>query len=184
MVLTIIRGHRLEGFLNGLKPCPPEFLPSKNKLAKPVISTGICDKSATTIEDLYGAHSRANMEDLRTKLTTVRKGSQSMTNYLKQKRLWVDTLALAGEVMTIHDKLLRGNVLSDLCAEYLTIVVPLEVRSTLSWEELSSTLLSFDSKLERLTSLSTNSKQLENLTANIAQKPYGLGFNSNHDRGI
>ena len=28
MVATVIRGHRLDGYINGLKPCPPEFLTS------------------------------------------------------------------------------------------------------------------------------------------------------------
>ncbi|KAI9170103.1 hypothetical protein LWI28_022623 [Acer negundo] len=26
MVLLVIRGNKLEGFINGAKPCPPEFL--------------------------------------------------------------------------------------------------------------------------------------------------------------
>uniref|UniRef100_A0A803PAA3 Retrotransposon Copia-like N-terminal domain-containing protein n=1 Tax=Cannabis sativa TaxID=3483 RepID=A0A803PAA3_CANSA len=47
MVYTIIRGHRSASAL------------------------------WTTLEELYGAHSKANMDDLCTKLQTTRKGAQS-----------------------------------------------------------------------------------------------------------
>ncbi|KAF4347663.1 hypothetical protein G4B88_019351 [Cannabis sativa] len=127
----------------------------------------------TALEELYGAHSRANMDELRTKLQTTRKGDKSMAEYLRQKRIWADTLAIAGD--PYPEKLLRGNILSGLDAEYLSIVVPLEARAELSWQELQSTLLSYDSRLERLQSLSPNSKLLNNPSAALAQKPFGPG---------
>uniref|UniRef100_A0A803NZX3 Retrotransposon Copia-like N-terminal domain-containing protein n=1 Tax=Cannabis sativa TaxID=3483 RepID=A0A803NZX3_CANSA len=48
------------------------------------------------LEALYGAHSKAKMDEYRTKIQTVNKGSQSMVEYLRQKRQWADVLALAG----------------------------------------------------------------------------------------
>uniref|UniRef100_A0A803PI53 Uncharacterized protein n=1 Tax=Cannabis sativa TaxID=3483 RepID=A0A803PI53_CANSA len=48
----------------------------------------------STLEKLYGAHCRDHMDELITKLQTVRKGSASMADYLKQKRMCADSLAL------------------------------------------------------------------------------------------
>uniref|UniRef100_A0A803Q0K5 Retrotransposon Copia-like N-terminal domain-containing protein n=1 Tax=Cannabis sativa TaxID=3483 RepID=A0A803Q0K5_CANSA len=89
-VNTIIRGHRLEGFINGTRPPPPQFIPTGNSA---VDTLGSVVENA--LEELYGAHSRANMDDIRTKIQTTRKGSQSMAEYLKMKRMWADSLALA-----------------------------------------------------------------------------------------
>lgn len=213
MVSTIIRRHHLDVFLNGSKPCQPEFLspegneeggvPERNPdyefwithdqllmgwlywsmtegIASEVMGCNTAASLWTALEDLYGAHSRANMDELCTKLQTTRKGAQSMAEYLRQKRMWADTLALAGE--PYPDNLLRGNILSGLGPEYLSIVIPLESRITLSWQELSSTLLSFDSKLERLGTFSSSSRNPDIPAANIAQKPPSSNYNPNSPR--
>uniref|UniRef100_A0A803PYD1 Retrovirus-related Pol polyprotein from transposon RE1 n=1 Tax=Cannabis sativa TaxID=3483 RepID=A0A803PYD1_CANSA len=210
MVFTIIRGHRLKGFLTGQKTCPPESLTVPATDEEGNVSThslpnheyescivhdqllmgwlygsmteGIgsevmgCRSAATlwtALEELYGAQSRANMDELQTKLQTTRKGDKSMAEYLRQKRICADTLAIVGD--PYPEKLLRGNILSGLDAEYLSIVVPLEARAELSCQELQSTLLSYDSRLERLQSLSPNSKLLNNPSVALAQKPFGPG---------
>lgn len=210
MVFTIIRGHRLEGYLNGQKTCPAEYItvePTEGgeiitieeqlnpeyeawivhdqllmgwlygSMTETIASEVMGCKSAsalwTALEVLYGAHSKANMDDLRTKLQTTRKGAQTMTDYLKMKRMWADSLALAGD--PYPEKHLIANILSGLDMEYLSIVLILENRSDLSWQELQGALLSFDSKLERLGAVSPNSKTLNNFQANMAQKPFYSG---------
>lgn len=205
MVTTIIRGHRLDGFINGLKPCPPEFISvagahgEEQQLSNPDFESWIihdqllmgwlygsiikgvasevigCRTAAslwTALQELFGAHSRAHMDDLRTKLQTTRKGSQTMSEYLRQKRVWADTLAMAGD--PYPEKLLFGNVLSGLDAEYLSIVIPIERQKKLTWQELQSTLLSFDSRLERLSG-GTSTGKLANSSAIFVQKSFNPG---------
>ncbi|XP_060965620.1 uncharacterized protein LOC133034535 [Cannabis sativa] len=205
MVFTIIRGHRLEGFINGKRVCPEEFITSGtpettdyNVIVNPdyenwlvhdqllmgwlygSMTEGIASEvmgcqSAyslwTALENLFGAYSRAHTDDLRTKLQTTRKGSTSMTDYLKQKRMWADSLALAGE--PYPERHLVSNVLSGLEIEYLSIVSLIEARSETSWQELQSILLSFDNRLERLTATPPAHKNLNSPSPNIAHKPTG-----------
>uniref|UniRef100_A0A803PCW7 Retrotransposon Copia-like N-terminal domain-containing protein n=1 Tax=Cannabis sativa TaxID=3483 RepID=A0A803PCW7_CANSA len=151
MVFTIIRGHRLEGFINGQRQCPEQFITTgipkstetqfsvnpdyENWLVHDQILMGWLYGSMTegiasevmgcqsasslwaALEELYGGNLRAHMDELRTKLQTVRKGSATMADYLKQKRMWADSLALAGE--PYPEKLLVSNVLSGLDVEFL-----------------------------------------------------------------
>ena len=102
MVSTIIRGHRLDGYINGLKPAPPEFVPATGDegpgfgvSANPAyeqwiisdqllmgwlygsmsesIATEVtgCTSARTlwlALENLFGAHSKARMDELRDKI--------------------------------------------------------------------------------------------------------------------
>uniref|UniRef100_A0A803R2Q2 Retrotransposon Copia-like N-terminal domain-containing protein n=1 Tax=Cannabis sativa TaxID=3483 RepID=A0A803R2Q2_CANSA len=225
MVNTIIRGHRLDGFINGNRPAPPEFIrtgepnvdaPGSGMDINPEYETWLvhdqllmgwlygsmteaiasevmgCQSALAlwnALEELYGAHSRANMDELRTKIQTTRKGSQSMAEYLKMKRMWADSLALAGE--PYPERHLVSNVLSGLDVEYLSIVVLIESQESTSWQQLQSMLLSFDGRLERLNTISASSKLVGNASANFAQKPGSsntagqrrFGSNQNQGRG-
>ncbi|KAM6552114.1 hypothetical protein CsatB_001922 [Cannabis sativa] len=183
MVSTIIRGHRLDGFINGMRNAParvatgdgqPGFGVRTNpdyeqwvvcdqllmewlygSMTKAIATEVMGCTSArslwTSLENLYGAHSQAKMDDLRTMLQTTRKGSTTMADYLRQKRSWSDQLALAGD--PYPESHLVSNVLSGLDVEYITIVALIEAKNNLTpltWQELQETLLSLDSKLERL----------------------------------
>uniref|UniRef100_A0A803PAZ1 Retrovirus-related Pol polyprotein from transposon TNT 1-94-like beta-barrel domain-containing protein n=1 Tax=Cannabis sativa TaxID=3483 RepID=A0A803PAZ1_CANSA len=194
LVSTIIRGHRLEGYVNGTKPCPTEFVGAPgngentpgfrlqlnpeyehwvvcDQLLMGWLYGSMTDSIATKVmgctsarslwvalENLYGAHSRAKMDDTRTKIQTTRKGGTTMADYLRQKRNWADSLALAGD--PYQEAHLIANVLSGLDAEYLTIVCQLEAQAKigLTWQEMQEILLSFDSKLERLNILGATGK--------------------------
>ncbi|XP_062076240.1 uncharacterized protein LOC133780651 [Humulus lupulus] len=187
MVSAIVRGHHLDGYLTGTKVKPAEFLSSDiaggDNVVNPEFETWIihdqlllgwlygsmtesiatevmsCDTSAalwTALETLFGAHSRSKMDEVRTKIQTVRKGGLTMSEYLRQKRQWADVLTLAGE--PYPEKQLVANVLSGLDMEYISIVVLIEARPTTSWQELQDILLSFDSKMERLSAISGSQK--------------------------
>ncbi|XP_030477943.1 uncharacterized protein LOC115694979 [Cannabis sativa] len=223
MVSTIIRGHRLDGFINGSRPCPPELIPAPTSTEEnPAVTLNpdyehwiVSDQllmgwiyssmtesvaievmgcaSSTTLwsalENLFGAHSRAKMDDTRTLIQTTRKGATPMVEYLKQKKMWSDSLALAGD--PYPEAHLISNVTSGLDAQYLAIVVQIEARTNISWQEAQEMLLSFDSKLERLhavggnksngTSGGVNTGPSANLAAaNLLGKPTN---NSNRGRG-
>uniref|UniRef100_A0A803NZ12 Integrase catalytic domain-containing protein n=1 Tax=Cannabis sativa TaxID=3483 RepID=A0A803NZ12_CANSA len=209
MVSTIVRGHRLDGFLNGTKPCPLEFFPTgKNEegvemiavnpefehwiindqllmgwlynsmtetIATEVMGSTTAAELWRALENLYGAYFKAKMDDTRTLIQTHRKGSSTMGDYLRQKKCWADSLALAGD--PYPESHLISNVLSSLGAEYLTIIVQIEARSKTTWQELQDLLLSFDSKIERMQSLEgpkTMSPPVAH-QANMATKPNTQG---------
>ncbi|KAM6542593.1 hypothetical protein CsatB_007040 [Cannabis sativa] len=203
IVYTIIRDHRLEGYLNGKKPCPNEVISVERiaenevvvielqpnpkfeawivhdqllmgwlyesmseSIASKVMGCKFASALWAALEELYGAHSKANMDYLYTKHQTTRKGAQPMTDCLKMKRMWADSLALAGD--PYPEKHLISNVLSGIDMECLSIVLLLEHQTDLTWQELQGSLLSFDSKLERLGVVSRTSKTLGNPYASLA----------------
>jgi histone deacetylase 1/2 len=211
MVSTIIRGHRLDGYITGAFPCPPEEVLVKVSAAEAgkqvvmkyvynpeygqwvvndnllmgwlygsmteAVGTEVmnCNTSASlwrALEVLYGAHSKAKVDDTRTLIQTTRKGELSMVDYLHKMKAWADVLALAGSPYS--DNLLTASILSGLDAEYMSIIVAIESQAAITWQELQDKLLSYDSKLERINSLNGVTKALHNMvmpTANYAAKP-------------
>ena len=134
-----------------------------------------CTTSASlwrALENLYGAHSKSKMDEARTAIQTVRKGSTIMVEYLRPKKAWADSLALAED--PYPETHLIADVLSGLDADYFPIVLQIEGRSSTSWQELQELLLSFDSKIERLQTIKSasggRSKTTTNLTANLANR--------------
>uniref|UniRef100_A0A803NN97 Retrotransposon Copia-like N-terminal domain-containing protein n=1 Tax=Cannabis sativa TaxID=3483 RepID=A0A803NN97_CANSA len=141
MVSAIVRGHRLHGYLTGAKECPPEFLPlgwlyssMTESIATEVMGSASSGELWPALESLYGAYSKSKMDDTRTLIQTVRKGSTPMTEYLRQKKNWADMLAIAGD--PYPEAHLVVNMLSGLDAEYLSIVVQIEARAKTTWQEL------------------------------------------------
>ncbi|KAI9162483.1 hypothetical protein LWI28_027854 [Acer negundo] len=113
-----------------------------------------CSTSANlwkALENLYGAHLKSKMNAVRTNIQTTRKGTMSMEEYLKQMKSWADVLAIVGDPYL--EQLLISNVLSELDADYMPIVVLIESCESISWQELQDTLLSYASKLEHINSL-------------------------------
>ena len=96
-----------------------------------------------------------------------------MEEYLKQKKNWADSLALAGE--PYPESQLISNVTSGLDIEYLPIILHIEARSSTTWQELQGILLAFENKMERLQNLSINNithsnQQLWSLNAHLANR--------------
>uniref|UniRef100_A0A803QCY3 Integrase catalytic domain-containing protein n=1 Tax=Cannabis sativa TaxID=3483 RepID=A0A803QCY3_CANSA len=191
MVSTIVRGHRLDGFLNGTNVCPSEYVYTGStedgsktiKTLNPefenwivndqllmgwlyssmteTIATEVMGSTSAAglwhaLEQLYGAHSKSKMDDTRTLIQTTKKGGTPMIEYLRQKKSWADSLALAGE--PYPEAQLATNVLSRLDINYLTLVLQIKARTKTSWQELQELLLSFESKVERLGRGNNNSR--------------------------
>uniref|UniRef100_A0A803NLU9 Retrovirus-related Pol polyprotein from transposon TNT 1-94-like beta-barrel domain-containing protein n=1 Tax=Cannabis sativa TaxID=3483 RepID=A0A803NLU9_CANSA len=66
-----------------------------------------------------------------------------MADYLKMKRMWADSLALAGE--PYPERHLISNILSGLDAEYLSIVVLIESQANTTWKQLQKTWIEWSS---------------------------------------
>uniref|UniRef100_A0A803PHA5 Uncharacterized protein n=1 Tax=Cannabis sativa TaxID=3483 RepID=A0A803PHA5_CANSA len=147
MVSTIIQGHILDGFVDGTRPFPPEFIPAETTDGQPeVMGCATLAALVRALENQFGAHSGAKMDEYRTLIQTTRKGMTPMTEYLKQKKMWADMLALAGN--PYPEAHLVSNVTSSLGIEYLSIVVQVEEKPNISWHELQDLVLSFNNKLE------------------------------------
>uniref|UniRef100_A0A803P9R6 Retrotransposon Copia-like N-terminal domain-containing protein n=1 Tax=Cannabis sativa TaxID=3483 RepID=A0A803P9R6_CANSA len=193
MVFAIVRGHRLDGYVKEFKTWIVNDQLLLGWLYGSMIKTIAtevmgCDAASSlwqALETLFGAHSRVMMDEYRTKIQTTRKGSMSMADYLRQKRQWADVLALAGEPYL--EKQLVSNILSSLDIEDLPIVLPVEAKVSTSWQELQDILLSFDNKLNRLTTLSgaTKNLNLSSPSANVAAtKPSGFPGNQKTNQVI
>lgn len=85
-----------------------------------------------------------------------RKNALSMTEYLNKMRTISDQLALAGAPVSITDLVLQ--VLNGLDSEYngvVSLVAKMADDPNLSWTEVQSTLLSFESRLDQLNHFSS-----------------------------
>ncbi|KAK2642624.1 hypothetical protein Ddye_024387 [Dipteronia dyeriana] len=85
-----------------------------------------------------------------------------MDEYLEQMKSWVDVLAIIGN--QYPGVQLIANVLSSLDNEYMPIIVLIESKESISWQELQDTLLSYDSKLNHI---NKNNKLSGALSANF-----------------
>lgn len=143
-----------------------------------------CSSSAelwSTLESLFGAYSKAKMDEYQTQIQTARKGATSMVDYLRQKRQWADVLALARDPYL--ESMMVSNVLSGLDLEYLSIVLLIDSKEKTSCHTLQDTLLTFDSKLDRLNTISggkgsTNSSFFSANFANKSTTSSGYGSGS------
>ncbi|KAK9104364.1 hypothetical protein Scep_021208 [Stephania cephalantha] len=90
-----------------------------------------------------------------------------MSDYLKHMKEMFDSLAAAGNKFPKED--LISRVLAGLDSEYLPITTLLQDKVSLSWKELHASLLSYETKTQRLNTLSTNFSKNMNVspTANM-----------------
>uniref|UniRef100_A0A803PAZ4 Reverse transcriptase Ty1/copia-type domain-containing protein n=1 Tax=Cannabis sativa TaxID=3483 RepID=A0A803PAZ4_CANSA len=165
MVFTIIRGHRLEGFINGQRTPPKEFIISGIPKTP--------EYKVTTNPDFENwlVHDQLGMEWLYGSMTEGI-ASEVMGCQLAFA-LWSAFENLFGE--PYPERHLVSNVLSGLKIEYLSIISVMEVRSETSWQEQQSILRSFNNRLERLTAAPPSHKNSGSPSANLAHKPTGPG---------
>uniref|UniRef100_A0A803P2C3 Reverse transcriptase Ty1/copia-type domain-containing protein n=1 Tax=Cannabis sativa TaxID=3483 RepID=A0A803P2C3_CANSA len=91
MVTTIIRGYRLDDYISGLKHAPQEYIPAGVAFGDGLlesIATEVMGRNSArglwfALEKLFGAYSKARMDELRDNLQTICKGSTSMADYLQ-----------------------------------------------------------------------------------------------------
>lgn len=194
LVLPIIRGCRLEGYMLGTKECPEQYItnsdsskklnPSfedwqaydqqllgwlKNSMTADIATQFLhCENSKQLWEEaqsLAGAHTRSRITYLKSEFHSTRKGEMKMHDYLSKMKNLADKLKLAGNPILNSDLIIQ--TLNGLDSEYNPVVVKLSDQINLSWIDLQSQLLSFESRIEQLNSF--NSLSL-NASANVANK--------------
>lgn len=151
MMLPIIKGNKLEGYLDSSKPYPPKFTETKDgvkindkyeewqvmdqtlmgwlysSLSLDVVAQMINYNNSQelwkNVQDLQGARTKAKIMWYKNEIQITRKGSMKMRECLNKMKEYVDNLQLACYDYTLND--LFTQILSGLNSEYTTIVVTL-----------------------------------------------------------
>lgn len=97
----------------------------------------------TAVKELVGAKSE---------LQRLRKGNVKMEEYLSKLKTISDYLFMAGSPISKEE--LITHALIGLVSEYNPMVVQLSYKIGLTWTELQATLLTYESRLDLLNSLS------------------------------
>lgn len=91
----------------------------------------------------------------------LRKNGLKMEEFLRKVKELSDNLLLAGCPLSSED--LITQTLSGLDVKYNAIIVQLSEQHGLTWIELQASLLTFESRLEQLSSMSQNIQSSENI---------------------
>ncbi|XP_075103758.1 uncharacterized protein LOC142178326 [Nicotiana tabacum] len=126
-VLPTLRGHDLEGYMDGSCECPPKFIQGSGSDTNtveslllswllPSLTEGVlaqvvgCTTSQevwVSLETMFASQSRARLMQLRLQLQTTKKGSSTMVNYLQKMKTLADNLAAAAQPVTNDDLVLH-----------------------------------------------------------------------------
>ncbi|CAA3030988.1 Hypothetical predicted protein [Olea europaea subsp. europaea] len=103
----------------------------------------------------------------------------SIDQYLNKVKLLADNLEIAGKPIPHLD--LVTQVMASLDEEYTPVVVQINSRDSISWGELQSTLMTFESRLEHLNAVKNEMTEinLNQTSINFTQKP---GLNNHQFR--
>jgi hypothetical protein len=175
-ILAVLRGARLEGYLTGAISAPPEKIKDKEtmisnpayeewyatdqqvlaylllSLSKDIMAqVVICTTAAsawTIIEGMFTSGTRARSVNIRISLATMKKGNDSIIEYVSKARTLADEMAIAGK--KIDDEELISYILAGLDYEYNSVVSALVTRpDAISIGEVYSQLLSYEQCVER-----------------------------------
>ncbi|CAJ2656533.1 unnamed protein product [Trifolium pratense] len=209
LVLRIIKGEKMYGYISGTSKCPEEFITEGGKQKQnPAYEEWIandqkilgwllnsmthdiatqllhCDTSKElwdAAKSLAGAHSRSRVTLLKSEFHSTRKGTLKMEEYLIKMKNLSDNLKLAGSPISTTDLIIQ--TLSGLDSEYNAIVVQLSNKLELTWIDMQAELLAFENRIEFLNNLSNLTL---NPSANVAARYENKGnrsFNTGGWRG-
>lgn len=190
VIMPIVRGHGLEGYLLGTNECPHQSINTQittetgvmvrtspnpeysrwmstdqllmgwlysSMTSEIVMRVMGCNSSSElwrAINENYGILNRSRVTFLTSELQRTRKGSMSMDHYLSTIKQLADNLEIAGKKIEHTD--LVTQVLAGLDEEYTPIVMQVNSKDQISWQELSSILMTFESRLDYLSQVRTN----------------------------
>lgn len=107
-----------------------------------------CENSKQLWEEaqsLARAHTRSRITYLKSEFHNTRKGEMKMHDYLSKMKNLADKLKLAGNPILNSNLIIQ--TLNGLDSEYNPVVVKLSDQINLSWIDLQSQLLSFESRI-------------------------------------
>ena len=202
---TLLVGFDLMGFVDGKHPCPTETITTGDatmpnpahrlwlrqdqlllnailgSLSPSIIPFIASAKTAhdawVALANTYAKPSRGHIMHLKSVLTNITKGTQSITEYLQHAKSIADELAMLDAPENSED--LTVKILNGLGDEFKDISSAVRARdSAISFEELHEKLLNSEALLKQE---STRIHQLP-ITANFAAKPYQPNQNRNYSR--
>lgn len=178
-MLPVIKGNRLDSFINSTNPCPPQetvidkgsepnpkhdewmvkdqlllgwlYSSITPEVAAQLINCTTSQQLWTSIEQMTGAATRAKELWYKGEIQRTRKGSMKMKEYLNKMKSIADNLQLVGSPLSLKD--LYAQILCGLDSEYTAIVTQLTYMPHLSWIEFSTALLTFETRIEQLTAI-------------------------------
>lgn len=207
LVISIVKGCRLDGHMLGTKECPEKFIAStdSSKKSNPAfedwqahdsqllgwLMNSMTTEMATQLlhcetskqlwdeaQSLVGAHTRSRVTYLKFEFHSIRKGEMKMKEYLVKMKNLADKLKLAGNPISNSDLIIQA--LNGLDSEYNPMVVKLSDQTSLTWVDLQAQLLTFESRHGQLNSLTNLTL---NASANVANETdyRGNKFNTNNN---
>lgn len=204
MILPVIKGNKLEGLIDGSKPCPAKFIQIENgealndkyeewqvsdqillgwlystvttKIATQLIDCKSSQELWSQIQELVGANTKSKIMWYKSEIQRTRKGSLKMQEYLNKMKSLADNLQLAGCPFSQLDLFIQ--ILGGLDNEYTPIVVQLLDKSELSWVEFQTTLLTFERRLELIQSF--QNLNLNSPTVNFAATSFNQRSSTNN----
>lgn len=196
LVLPLIRGCKLDGYILGTKECPEQFISTNDKTKKsnPDYEEWIAHDQALlgwlrnsmaidiatqllrceTAKELWdearglaGAHTKTRTIYLKSEFHNTRKGEMKMDQYLLKMKNLSDKLKLAGSPISSSDLIIQ--TLNGLDADYNPVVVKLSDQINLTWVDLQAQLLAFENRMKQLHNFSNLSM---NASANLASQTH------------
>jgi hypothetical protein len=175
-IQAVLRGARLEGHLTGAIKPPPEKIQEKGttifnpeyeewfaidqhvltflllSLSKEiVVQVAICTTVASAwgvIEGMYASGTRAGTDYIRISLATMKKGNNSIAEYVSKAHTLADEMTLAAK--KIDDEELISYILAGLDYEYNPVVSSLVARpDVITIKEVYSQLLAYEQRVQR-----------------------------------
>lgn len=139
-------------------------------IAMRVMGTTNSKELWTAIEESYRVHNRSRIIFFIGEMQKLRKGTMNIEQYLNKVKLLADNLEIAGKTVAHTD--LVTQVLAGLDEDYTPIVVQINGRDYISWGELQSTLMTYESRLEHLNSLRSDIVEINinQTSANFSQR--------------
>lgn len=187
-IITTVRGYGLEGFLDGSSIPPDKFIPAgepgllrvnpeytawqrQDQLLASWILSSLSESVLVTMVGLnssydmwqslelnFSSQSKARVMQYKIQLQNLKKGSTSMREYLNKVKACCDTLAAAGQKLSEEDQIL--HVLAGLGSEYDAVMVSITSKTEpFNLKDVTSLLLSYESRLEASTQINTEGSQ-------------------------
>ena len=178
----ILRRYQLLGIVDGTEPCPPPLMPDRSlnpafeiwyekdqnlliwfnsTLSEEVIPFTVGVSSSRDLwlklEQRFGGISDAHVHQLRSRLQSIQKGSQSMSDYLQELKEISDSLLAAGA--PISDRDLIAATLAGLPDDFESFTDSIMLRlSSTSLDELHGLLLTKELSMNRRKKASSSSQ--------------------------
>ena len=208
-VLPAIRGARLVGYINGTTKAPEKEINGTDgkKIPNPAYETWMaldqqvfsylvalltrevlkqvstCNTSEelwSTLEALYTSQTRARSVNIRIALTTTKKGSIPVEEYIGKMKSLADEMASVGK--PIDDEELVSYICAGLDIDFNPVVTSVLARTEpISVTELSAQLQSFEQRMDLLGGNGNGNNSSS--SANVAARGRGGGRGGNRGRG-